>query len=149
MDLITAFLAHHTDTEDSVPPKSRHHALMAGIHSFFERNLADPQLSPATVAASHHISVRYLHKLFQPQGIAVSAWIRLRRLEHCRRDLTDAQLSDKPIGFLSARWGFVHASEFTRVFRREYGIPPSAYRQEALHSQQCTDRQLRLGEQAI
>jgi AraC-like DNA-binding protein len=149
VDLITAFLAHHTDTEDGVPPESRQQALLAGIHSFIERNLADPQLSPATVAASHHISVRYLHKLFQPQGVTVSAWIRQRRLERCRRDIADLQLSDKSIGFLATRWGFVHASEFTRAFRRAYGIPPSTYRQEVLHSQQCTDRQLRLGDQAI
>jgi AraC-like DNA-binding protein len=143
VDLITAFLAHHTDTENSVPPESRQQALLAGIHSFIEHNLADPQLSPATVAASHHISVRYLHKLFQAQGVTVSAWIRQRRLERCRRDLADLRLSDKPIGFLAGRWGYVHASEFTRAFRRAYGIPPSAYRQEALHGQQCTDRQQR------
>ncbi|WP_020132546.1 helix-turn-helix domain-containing protein [Streptomyces sp. 303MFCol5.2] len=142
-DLITAFLAHHADTEDGVPPESRQQALTAGIHSFIERNLGDPELSPAAVAACHHISVRYLHRLFQPQGATVSAWIRQRRLERCRRDLADLRLSDKSIGFLAARWGFVHASEFTRAFRRAYGIPPSAYRQEALHGEQCPDRQQR------
>lgn len=139
VDLITAFLAHHTDTEDGVPPESRRQTLMVGIHSFIERNLGDPQLSPAAVAASHHISVRYLHQLFQPQGVTVSAWIRQRRLEGCRRDLADLQLSDKPIGFLAARWGFVHASEFTRAFRRAYGIPPSTYRQGVLHGKPRTE----------
>lgn len=143
VDLITAFLAHHTDTEESVPPESRQQALMAGIRSFIERNLGDPQLSPGAVAASHHISVRYLHKLFQAQGVTVNAWIRQRRLEGCRQDLADGQLSDKPIGFLAARRGYVHASEFTRAFRRAYGIPPSAYRQEVLQGKQDTDRQLR------
>ncbi|AVV47947.1 helix-turn-helix domain-containing protein [Streptomyces sp. ID05-04B] len=143
VDLITAFLAHHTDTEDSAPPESRQQALLAGIHSFIECNLTDPQLSPAIVAASHHISVRYLHKLFQGQSFTVSAWIRQRRLEGCRRDLADLQLSDKPIGFLAARWGYVHASEFTRAFRRAYGVPPSTYRHEALHGGQLTDRRLR------
>lgn len=145
VDLITAFLAHHTDTEDSVPRESRQQALMAGIHSFIERNLADPQLSPATVAASHHISVRYLHRLFQAQGVTVSAWIRHRRLEGCRRDLVSPQLSDRPIGFLAARWGYVRASEFTRAFRRAYGIPPNTYRQEALLGTQRTDRQPNVG----
>ncbi|MFI1482053.1 helix-turn-helix domain-containing protein [Streptomyces sp. NPDC020747] len=149
VDLITAFLAHHTDTEDGVPPESRHQTLMVGIHSFIERNLGDPHLSPGAVAGSHHISVRFLHKLFQAQGVTVNAWIRQRRLERCRRDLADPQLADKTIGFLATRWGFVHASEFTRAFRRAYGIPPSTYRQEVLHSQQCTDGQLRLGDLAI
>jgi AraC-like DNA-binding protein len=142
VDLITAFLAHHTDTEDSVSPESRRQALLAGIHSFIEHHLSEPQLSPGAVAAAHHISVRYLHRLFQDQGVTVSAWIRQRRLEGCRRDLADLRLSDKPIGLLAAGWGYVHASEFTRAFRRAYGIPPSTYRQEVLQGKQCTDRQL-------
>ncbi|WP_055524972.1 helix-turn-helix domain-containing protein [Streptomyces graminilatus] len=130
VDLITAFLAHHADTEGSVPPESHRQALLTGIHSFIEHNLGDPQLTPGAVAAFHHISVRYLHRLFQGQGVTVGAWIRHRRLEGCRRDLADPRLADRPIGFLAARWGFVHASEFTRAFRRAYGIPPSTYRQD-------------------
>ncbi|MFF2520355.1 helix-turn-helix transcriptional regulator [Streptomyces sp. NPDC058086] len=113
---------------------------MVSVHSFIEHHLDDPQLSPAAIAAAHHISVRYLHRLFQPQGTTVSAWIRQRRLERCHRDLADPQSSDKPIGFLAARWGFVHASDFTRSFRTAYGVPPSTYRRAVLHGEPCTDR---------
>jgi AraC-like DNA-binding protein len=133
VDLVTAFLAHHADVDDAVAPESRKQALVVSIHSFIERNLGDAQLSPTAVAAAHHISVRYLHRLFQPQGTTVNAWIRQRRLEGCRRDLADPQLSDKPIGFVTARWGFVHASDFTRAFRTAYGMPPSIYRRAVLH----------------
>jgi hypothetical protein len=137
MDLITAFLAHHADTEDGVPPESRKQALMVCIRACIERNLGPravtrrsrrlpPHLravpAPAVPAAGRH------RKCVDPAA----------RLEGCRRDLADPQMSDKPIGFLAARWGFVHASEFTRAFRNAYGIPPSAYRQEVLHSEQCT-----------
>ncbi len=42
---------------------------------------AIPQLSPAAVAAAHHISLRSLHQLFHDEGLTVAGWIRQRRLE--------------------------------------------------------------------
>ncbi|MFF2936290.1 AraC-like ligand-binding domain-containing protein [Streptomyces mirabilis] len=132
VDLIAAFLAHHADAEDAVPPESRQQALVVGIYSFIEHNLGDSQLSPAVVAAAHHISVRYLHRLFQPQGTTISAWIRHRRLERCRRDLAEPQLHSLPVHAVGARWGFRHASDFSRAFRAAYGMPPRDYRETAL-----------------
>jgi AraC-like DNA-binding protein len=133
VDLITAFLAHHADTEDAVPPESRQQALMVSIHSFIERNLGDPQLSPAAVAAAHPISVRYLHRLFQRQGISVSAWIRQRRLERCRRELGDPLLAELPIRAIAARWGWRRPEEFSKAFRVAYGTTPRDYRHRAHH----------------
>ena len=57
-DLVAVFLAHHLDAADAVPPESRQQALMVSIRSLIEGNLGDAQLSPAAVAAAHHISVR-------------------------------------------------------------------------------------------
>lgn len=141
LDLITAFLAHHVDLDGAVPPESRQQALMTGIHSFIETNLADPHLSPTAVAAAHHISVRYLHRLFQQQGTSVSSWIRRRRLERCRRDLAEPQLSTRPVHAIGTRWGFSHAADFSRAFRAAYGVPPGDYRKRASRSRQCADRQ--------
>ncbi|MFE2971664.1 helix-turn-helix transcriptional regulator [Streptomyces sp. NPDC059340] len=129
VDLITAFLAHHAHTEDLVPHESRQQALMVSIHSFIERNLGNAHLSPTVVAAAHHISVRYLHRLFQQQGTTVSAWIRHRRLERCRRDLAEPELRVRPVHAIAARWGFPRPADFTRAFRTAYGVPPSEYRQ--------------------
>jgi len=131
VDLITALLAHHLDIDDAVAPECRQQALMVSIHSFIERNLGDAQLSPAAVAAAHHISVRYLHRLFEQQGSTVGSWIRHRRLERCRRDLAEPQLSARPIHAVGARWGFPHAADFSRAFRAAYGMPPGDYRRRA------------------
>lgn len=133
MDLVTVFLAHHLDAAAAVAPESRQQALMVGVRSFIERNLGDASLKPAEIAAAHHISVRYLHLLFQRQGSTVSAWIRRRRLEQCRRDLAEPLLSQQPIHAVAARWGFQHPAEFSRAFRAAYGIPPRDYRQQARH----------------
>ena len=40
--------------------------------------MGDMDLDPATVAASQHVSLRHLHRLFGPQGSTVAAWIRHR-----------------------------------------------------------------------
>ncbi|MFJ6564678.1 helix-turn-helix domain-containing protein [Streptomyces sp. NPDC091412] len=142
MDLVTTFLAHRLGLEGAVPPESRQQTLMVSVHAFIERNLGDPQLSPEVVATAHHISVRYLHRLFQRQGASVGGWIRQRRLERCRRDLSDPQLAAKSIGFVRMRWGFVHASDFARAFRTAFGVPPSTYRHTMLHEGLDAARQL-------
>ena len=93
--------------------------------------LADPGLSPDMVATAHHVSPRYLYKLFEGEETGVAGWIRERRLERCRRDLLDPALSELPVSAIAFRWGFADAAHFTRVFRTAYGHPPGEYRRLA------------------
>jgi AraC-like DNA-binding protein len=80
------------------------------------------------IAAENHVSLRYLHKLFETQQMTVAGWIRQRRLERCRRDLRDPALSHLPVSAIAARSGLIDAAHFSRVFRAAYGISPSEYR---------------------
>ncbi|WP_254885799.1 helix-turn-helix domain-containing protein [Streptomyces sp. NA02950] len=137
LDLLTALLAHELDAGDGVnapaiTPESRRRTLFLRIEDFVQRNLHRPELSPASVAAAHHISLRYLYRLFEQEGHTVSAWIRGQRLERCCRDLADPAQSDTPIHAIAARWGFSHAADFSRAFRGAYGVAPRDFRQEAL-----------------
>ncbi|WP_433258918.1 helix-turn-helix domain-containing protein [Streptosporangium sp. CA-135522] len=50
--------------------------------------------------------------------------MRRRRLENCRADLADPRLRAHSIQDIAARWGFTHATDFSRAFRRAYGMPP-------------------------
>lgn len=127
-DLLTSVLGHALDAEDTMSPESRRRALHTRALDFIDRNLGDPSLSPATVAAAHGVSVRHLHQLFAEEGATPAAWIRHRRLEHCRRDLADPGLRSRPIAALAARWGFQDAAAFSRQFRRAYGMSPRDYR---------------------
>ncbi|MFI8093663.1 helix-turn-helix domain-containing protein [Streptomyces sp. NPDC086080] len=127
-DLLAAVLGGHLDSEDTLPPESRRRALRARIRDFIDRNLGDPSLSPATVAAAHGISVRHLHQLFTAEGEAPAAWIRHRRLERCRRDLADPRLRGRSVHAIAARWGFTDPATFSRVFRRVYGMTPTDHR---------------------
>jgi AraC-like DNA-binding protein len=128
MDLLIVALAERLDRAAAIAPATRRRALLASVEAFIDRQLADPGLSPRVIAAAHHISLRYLYKLFETQETSVAGWIRERRLERCRQDLLDPTLVDRPVTAIGARWGFTDPAHFSRVFRAAYGLPPAAYR---------------------
>lgn len=130
-DLLTAVVAQHLDAGAAVPADAHHSTLLLRIDSFIQQHLHDPSLSPATIAAAHHMSVSHLHRLFTPRGTTVAAWVRSRRLERARRDLTDPALRQVPVHRIAIRWGFTGASTFTRAFRATYGTTPRDYRHSA------------------
>ncbi|MEV7981598.1 helix-turn-helix domain-containing protein [Streptomyces sp. NPDC086519] len=99
-------------------------AMMVRVKDHILQNLADPDLSPTAIAAAHFISVRYLHKLFQLEETTVGEWIRMQRLERCRRDLLRSPALGLGVATVARRWGFVSPSHFSRVFRAAYGIAP-------------------------
>lgn len=131
VDLLTATVAHELEAERDVPDDSRRRALLLRIDRFVEQHLTDPDLSPGTIAAAHHISVSYLHRLFSTRQTTVAASIRRRRLERARRDLADPALAGVPVHRIAARWGFADHPTFTRAFAATYDVAPSDLRPRA------------------
>jgi AraC-like DNA-binding protein len=128
LEVLATRLAHELDVDDWGTPESRRHALLTTVQAFIHQHLGDPDLSPAAIAAAHHVSLRSLHQLFHDEGLTVAGWIRRRRLEGCRRDLSDAALASRPVAAIASSWGFASAADFSRVFRAVHGLPPSEYR---------------------
>jgi AraC-like DNA-binding protein len=129
-DLVSALFAHVL--EEDHRPDAHRPTLLVRAKAFIRQHLHDPDLSPGVIAAAHHISVSYLHRLFQGGGVQVAAWIREQRLEHARRDLADPALRAVPVHEIAARWAFTHHAAFTRAFRTAYGVPPRDYRMRSL-----------------
>ncbi|WP_265736672.1 helix-turn-helix domain-containing protein [Streptantibioticus cattleyicolor] len=134
-DLAAAFVAGLAGTPtvgDNGPGPAavpdRQGALLRDVMAYIERHLSDPLLSPGTIAAAHHISVRYLHRLFQRERSTVSGYVRDRRLERCRADLADPALAAHSVSRIRTGWGFRDAAAFSRTFKRTYGMAPSEYR---------------------
>jgi AraC-like DNA-binding protein len=121
-------LAGRLDRATTVAPATRRRALLATLQAFIDSHLADPELSPSTIAAAHHISLRYLHRLFEGQGTTVAERIKNRRLANCRQDLLDPSLAALPVNAIASRWGFIDPARFSRAFRDTYGQPPGEYR---------------------
>ncbi|MFF7335513.1 helix-turn-helix domain-containing protein [Streptomyces sp. NPDC008150] len=105
-------------------------AVTARVKDHVLRHLADPALSPETIAAAHHVSVRYLHKLFEHEGVTVARWIRHQRLERCRAELARTPVTP-PVAAVAHRWGFVSPAHFSRVFRAAYGMSPREWQATA------------------
>ncbi|MFC4904471.1 helix-turn-helix domain-containing protein [Kocuria oceani] len=131
LDLLTT--SFNLELDDQVAA-SAHEAdrLRATVHDWVEANLSRPDLDPTTIARAHFISVRRLHQLFHEEGTTVSAWVRTRRLERCRRALEDPVSVGVPVGRIAARWGFPDAAHFSRVYKAAYGVSPSEARARAL-----------------
>jgi AraC-like DNA-binding protein len=131
LDLITVALASVGDAEHELPPETPQRALLLRMLAFIEDRLGDPELTPRAIADAHHVSIRYLHRLFETQETTAADWIRRRRLERCRRDLLDPAQRALPVNVVAARWGLLNAAHFSRAFRAAYGASPSEYRQAA------------------
>lgn len=103
--------------------------VLLSARAYIEAHLGDPNLCPTAVASHHHVSVRYLQKLFAYDGLSVAGFIRQRRLDRCRRDLADPAQNHRSVGSICAANGLVDASNFSRLFKQTYGVSPRRYRE--------------------
>src|ERR1700759_455411 len=117
LEVLGTRLAHELDAHDWDTPEARRHALLTTVQAFIQNNLGDPGLSPAMIASAHHMSLRSLHQLFHDEGLTVAGWVRKRRLECCRHDLSAPALAARPVAAIAARWGFPGPGDFSRAFR--------------------------------
>jgi AraC-like DNA-binding protein len=122
LDLLAAALI-----TGEAPAPTEGQRLSYRIQRYIDAHLADESLGPESVARAHHISVRYLHKLFERDGETVAGWIRARRLERCRQDLV-TEPRDRTVSAIAARWGLSDAPHFSKAFRAAYGLSPRDYR---------------------
>lgn len=102
------------------------------IRDYIMEHLGEPDLTPERIARANFISLRQLHALFTRSGSTVAAWIRDRRLEMCRRELSDPRTVRATVREISERWGFSNQTYFAKVFRATYGQTPSEVRRSAL-----------------
>ncbi|MFI6123350.1 helix-turn-helix domain-containing protein [Streptomyces sp. NPDC051064] len=104
------------------------------VREHIDQHLGEPDLSPESVARAHRISVRYLHRLFEDEGITVGRLIQRRRLERCAHELARRSRTMPTVSAVAQRWGFVNPAHFSRVFRGAYGLSPREWRALGLES---------------
>ncbi|MGJ6966968.1 helix-turn-helix domain-containing protein [Streptosporangium sp. G11] len=127
-DLLATLVTAATDH----PAQTSGQAVVHRIRGYVEQHLSEQDLTPDLIAAAHHISTRYLYRLFEAEGITIGRWIQRRRLEECRRELAHRTSAALPIAVVAQRWGFVNAAHFSRAFRATYGMSPTTWR--TIHS---------------
>jgi AraC-like DNA-binding protein len=126
LDLISAVAIDNTQF-GRLPASA---GLLASAKSFIGSHISEPGLDTAQIAATLHISPRYLQSIFAAEGLTVAGWIRSQRLERCRRDLLDARLFGEGVSAIAARHGLHNSAHFSRMFKTTYGMSPTTYREE-------------------
>jgi len=127
IDLIRATIAAHFDDEE-LRTAAAAGTLPFQIMSYLREHLTDPDLTPAAVAAAHHISPRYLYQVLARCGVRFGEWVRRNRLEGARRDLTNPAHGSATISAIARRWAFTDSTHFSKAFKQKYGLSPRDWR---------------------
>ena len=94
---------------------------------FIDAELADPGLGPDDVARRLGLSRSKLYRLFDGEEGGVAALIRRRRLRAACRALLDPK-DRRRISDIAYACGFRSETHFSRAFREEFDMAPSAWR---------------------
>jgi AraC-like DNA-binding protein len=120
IDLLLLPLRDADTMFDRAGPEAMH----VRAQAFIREHLRDPELSIDQISAALGCTKRYLHMLFSERGTTVSDYIWHTRLQNCRHELETQD--GKTITDVAFSWGFSSSSHFSRVFRKYFGVVPSA-----------------------
>ena len=95
-------------------------------------HLADGDLSVAEVAQRQRVTPRYVHKLFENEGLTFSMFVLSQRLSRAHRILGDPRFADRSVSSVAFEVGFGDLSYFNRMFRRRYAARPTDVRRSSM-----------------
>jgi AraC-like DNA-binding protein len=107
-------------------------ARLRSIMADISANLGHGDLSVADVARRHRVTPRYIHKLFENEGLTFSSFVLGQRLARAHRVLSDPRLADRNVSSVAFDVGFGDLSYFNRTFRRRYATTPTEIKRSAM-----------------
>jgi AraC-like DNA-binding protein len=115
---------------------ARQRSIMADISANFDHD----DLSVADVARRHHVTPRYIHKLFENEGLTFSSFVLGQRLSRAHRIRSDPRFADRNIGSVAFDVEFGDLSYFNRSFRRRYAATPTDIKQSSMRPNRVSTR---------
>ena len=106
-------------------------AALARIERYVGEHLAEPDLTPERVAEAVGLSLRQLHRVFEPTGTSFARRVLARRLAVARAELASPAAAGRTVADVAFGWGFDNLVTFYRAFRRAYGCAPGEVRPTA------------------
>jgi len=128
LSLMIAILATITATLFAIPLGT-----LAAIKQDILANISDSRLSVTAVANRQGFTPRYIHMLFEGEGVSFTEFVIDLRLSRAHRLLIDPRFLHQSISAIALRVGFGDLSYFNRTFRRRFGVTPSDVREQARH----------------
>lgn len=92
-------------------------------------HIANPGLNPDDLASALCMSRRALYMLFKECQLTPSKMIHDLRLECSRQALDDRSRPNRKLTDIAFDHGFSYYATFSRLFKNQYGLTPSEYRQ--------------------
>jgi AraC-like DNA-binding protein len=129
LDLVAMALSDDRRVRVDTPAALRGGLLLAIRRTIAER-ARDPALSVAAVAASHGITPRYVHKLFERDGTTFGDELMALRLDGAARDLRDPARVHEPVLSIALDWGFKDHAHFSRRFKDRFLATPRDWRRQ-------------------
>jgi len=131
-DLIAATIGATRDGRAIVEGRGIGAARLRAIMTDINAHLGEGDLSVAEIARRHRVTPRYVHKLFENEGLTFSSFVLGQRLSRAHRLLSDPHLADRNISSVAFDVGFGDLSYFNRTFRRRYAATPTEIRQSSM-----------------
>ena len=103
-------------------------ARLAEAKALILRGFDDPRLSAATAARRLGISTRYLHMLFEGDGLSFLEFVTNERLRQAARMLREPEFRHLRVIDVALDCGFGDVRSFNRAFRHRFGCNPSEAR---------------------
>ena len=113
------------NTSDAVPLRATQ---LRCVKEFINANIRDSSLSPALIAQATHISLRYVHWLFESSDETVTEHIIRSRLHLCMKDISNPNMLHRKLADIAYYWGFRDVTHFSKRFKQEFGFSPKSYR---------------------
>lgn len=105
--------------------RDAHPAALRRAIEFVDEHAGD-DITPATIAAAAHVSVRSLQLAFRRHlDTTPMAYLREVRMTRTHRDLSSGTVpGGDSVAEIAGRWGFSHHGHFGQAYRRAYGETP-------------------------
>jgi AraC-like DNA-binding protein len=94
------------------------------MEQYLREHLSDAALAPEELERTFNVSRSAIYRRFEPHG-GVAAFIRSERLRRCYAELIRPRAARVPVSAIAGAFGFHDASQFSRLFRKTYGVAPS------------------------
>ena len=133
-DLLAAIVRAGRDGRSIAEGRGIAAARLCAIMRDIGAHISDGDLTIAKIARRHRITPRYVHKLFENDGLTFSSFVLGQRLSRAHRMLSDPGVADRNIGTVAFAVGFGDLSYFNRTFRRRYGVTPREVRESSAAS---------------
>jgi AraC-like DNA-binding protein len=128
-DLLALALGATRDAIATAKERGVRAARLVAAKAFVRQHLHRPGLRAEAVAAHLGVTPRYVHMLFETEGLSFLEYVFAERIARAHEVLRAE--SDRTISAIAFAVGFSDLSHFNRTFRRRFGRTPTEVRADA------------------